>query len=297
MSAIWCANYIAHAGKTKKGQNPTHPKGKRRIDQDLAIVLTDLFGIQFYAQDFLCTCCYEAATENFRRFSPIGSSTRMGTDEFRPERSAAATALSNISIITSISRSLSDNEYSLSDASDEEMSNLESQIDREKSSELLNKVFALVGQSPIKDIRSRAILREKVNDALTIIRQAAEQIYRGKEREELLLNDMTEMTMNDATELIHNFKSLIEVSDYSEQIKLLTLVPKTWGRLKITNFFSCSEHQARYSIYLRDAGQILSLPMDLRGNIAFDPIVEKAIFDFLHSDEISRVWYTRRIGY
>ena len=73
-------------------------------------------------------------------------------------------------------------------------------------------------------------------------------------------------------------------------IKLITLTPKNWGRLKIKNFFSCSEHQARNSVYLRDEGQILSLPIDLCGNIPFDPRVAKAVYDF-HIDEISRVFY------
>ena len=97
--------------------------------------------------------------------------------------------------------------------------------------------------------------------------------------------------MDESIEIVNNFKYLINVSDYSEAIKLLTLAPKNWGRLKIKNFFSCSEHQACYSVYLKDEGQVLSLPVDLRGNIPFDSLIAKAIYDFLHIDEISRVLY------
>jgi hypothetical protein len=295
MSVIWCANAIAHADKTKKGQKPTYPKGKRRIDHVLAVSLTDTFGISFKENDFLCTCCYESAIQSFTRVNPVAALTPINTNESRPARAAACAALSTISSVTDVIMS-SDYEDSSSDISDDEILNVESQLNQQKSTELLNNIFALVGQPRIRDIRNRNILRQKVNDALCIIRQAAEQVYEDKEKEEnLLIDDKPGITMDEASELINNFKHLINISDHSETIRLLTLVPKSWGRLKITNFFSCSEHQARYSIYLRDAGQILSLPIDLRGNIPFDPTVEKEIFDFFHTDEVSRVLYLKRI--
>jgi hypothetical protein len=167
---------------------------------------------------------------------------------------------------------------------------LKSNFNPKKSTELLNNVLVLVGQSPITDIRNRNIVRKKVNDAIAIIREVAEQVYTSKEKEEKLdVDDNPEIILDDTQELVINFKYLVDSSDYLEKIRLLTLVPKSWGRLKVTSFFSCSEHQARYGIYLRDVGQILSLPVDLRGNIAFDPVIEKEIFDFFHSDDISRV--------
>ncbi|CAF3187689.1 unnamed protein product [Rotaria sp. Silwood2] len=214
----------------------------------------------------------------------------MDLDEPTPTRAAASAALSNISTLSSYIMSLSDSEDASSDISEEEIMDLNSQLNRKKSVELLNNVFSLVGLSPIKDIRNRNFIREQVNVALSFIRQTAEQIYKGEEKEEkYLIDDQSIITMNEAMELVNNFKSLVDSSDHSEKIKLLTLAPVNWGRIKITNFFSCSEHQARYSIYLRDAGQILSLPIDLRGNISFDPVIEKEIFNFFHSDEISRV--------
>ncbi|CAF4970888.1 unnamed protein product [Rotaria magnacalcarata] len=100
--------------------------------------------------------------------------------------------------------------------------------------------------------------------------------------------DKLDITIDDSAQIVNNLKYLIDVSDYSEKIKLLALASKNWGRLKIENFFLCSEHQARYRAYLKDDDQILCSPIDLRGNIAFDPIIEKAIYDFYHTDEISR---------
>ena len=84
-----------------------------------------------------------------------------------------------------------------------------------------------------------------MNYALTFIRQAAERVCLVNEKQRNIVdNNKPEIEMNDANELINNFKHLINISDYAEKIKLLTLAPKTWGRLKIANFFSCSQHQA-----------------------------------------------------
>ncbi|CAF4064309.1 unnamed protein product [Rotaria sordida] len=201
----------------------------------------------------------------------------MDPDEPPPTRASASAALSNISTLSSDVVLLSDSEDSLSNILEEEIMDLNSQLNRKNSVELLNNVFSLVGLSPIREIRNRSFIREQVNIALTFIRQTAEQIYKGEEKDEkYLIDDQLNITMNEAMELVNNFKSLVDSSDYSEKIKLLTLAPVNW------------EHQARYSIYLRDAGQILSLPIDLRGNIPFDPVIEKEIFNFFHSDEISR---------
>ncbi|CAF0821391.1 unnamed protein product [Rotaria sordida] len=60
----------------------------------------------------------------------------------------------------------------------------ESIVNQEKCIERLNKVLALVDQSSIKDIRKRNIACQKVHDALAVIRQAAEEIYKvnGKQQ-------------------------------------------------------------------------------------------------------------------
>ncbi|CAF1309697.1 unnamed protein product [Rotaria sordida] len=60
----------------------------------------------------------------------------------------------------------------------------ESIVNQEKCIERLNKVLALIDQSSIKDIRKRNIACPKVHDALAVIRQAAEEIYKvnGKQQ-------------------------------------------------------------------------------------------------------------------
>jgi hypothetical protein len=292
MCTVWCQNTTAHMNKTKIGQNPSYPKGQRRIGNDLAIFLTQNSSISFDESDYLCTICYLTTRQEFDQSIVNTHPMPMDIDEFRPMRAAAVAALSSISMLASTDHSVfsSSHPRSPSEASVNFAMDFESQIARKKSTALLNDIFALVGESPIGDMRNRNILRRKIDDVLVTIRQAAENILQDREDEEgLQIGHVTDITLTEANKLITSFKHLVASSEYSEQIRLLTLSPENWGRLKIQQFFSCSQHQARYSVHLRDTNQILSLPVDLRGNLPFDPAVEKKIFDFYHTDEISRV--------
>ena len=296
MSIIWYANASAHCHQTKIGRKPTHPTGQRRIDNNLAIFLTQHLSVSFEENDHLCSPCYLTAQRELSRIKSNNSPVPMDTEQFRPKRVAATAALSSISTNINIESCISEPSNSSEETSDEEMTNFLPRLQREKSTALLNGVFRLVGQSPIVDIRNRNILRRKVDDALADIRKAAEQILQEQEKEEEVthIDNFLDITLSEAGELTTNFKYLVGSSEYSEQIRLLTLAPKDWGRLKIENFFSCSQHQARYSVYLRDADRILTLPVDCRGNLAFDPVIKKEIFDFYYTDEVTRVRYLQR---
>ncbi|CAF4258436.1 unnamed protein product, partial [Rotaria sordida] len=176
----------------------------------------------------LCAPCYRRATENFNHIYAFANLSPMDSDELRPARAAAIAALSTISTLTTTDMSLSDHYDLSSEISDEEIINFESQFNRERSVELSNNFSVLVGQSPIRDIRNRNIVCEKINDAFAIIRQATEQVYKDDEKKDKLkIDDKPELTMNDATELINTCKFLVNISDHSEKIRLFTLAPKS----------------------------------------------------------------------
>ena len=61
-------------------------------------------------------------------------------------------------------------ESSSSKNSDEKVIRLESHFNREKSVTFINNVFALVGQSPIRDLRRTNYIREKSNHVVRLIR-------------------------------------------------------------------------------------------------------------------------------
>lgn len=290
MPVIWCANVSAHHHKSKVGQKPSFPKGQRRINKNLADFLTYTSSISFDENDFLCTTCFESAMDKLNNLHPVNPCASTGTEPPLTERNAARAALSTISNLTYVGLLNINDEDLSSDHWDEDISNLKSCLNKEESLDLLNNVLMLTNESPIKDLRNSNIVNEKIEKTIRVIRDTKEKLFIQTEKQDNFdMANKTKLTMAELDEFIVNFQFLIEQTDYSEKIRLLTLVPKHWGRTKIMNFFSCSEHQARYSIYLRDAGQILCSPIDLRGNLPFNPATEKAIFDFFHDDEISRV--------
>ncbi|CAF1514861.1 unnamed protein product [Adineta ricciae] len=83
-------------------------------------------------------------------------------------------------------------------------------------------------------------------------------------------------------------QTLFEESSNSEQIRILTIAPASWGRNKIVDFFNCTEHQARASIELRQTNGILAFPTFLRGNEPTDLVTIDKILSYYRRDGISR---------
>jgi hypothetical protein len=291
MPNTWCANTNSHPKKTKIGCKPSHPKGQRRIGRELADFLGQKFSVSFDEHDYLCSPCYLSAQRECNHVSLNSASDSMDTDGFRSTHASATSAVSSMSPLADTDSSNPGSDGSSSTASEKDMANVISFVEQKEATTLLNAVLAVLGQGPIIDVRNRNIVRQQVNGALAMIRKAAESILREDEDEELFVksNSASDVTIDEIDELVTNFKYLVTTSDYSEQIRLLTLAPKAWGRIKMQNFFQCSQHQVRYAVFLRDTDRVLSLPIDLRGNQSFDALAEKEIFDFYHTDEISRV--------
>ncbi|CAF4477650.1 unnamed protein product, partial [Rotaria sp. Silwood2] len=177
----WCANSIAHENKRKLGQKPTYPKGQRRVSHDLAAYLTNTSGISFNDYDFLCTPCFKSAQDGFNLTNGIVSVTPMDTDESLPERAASKVAASNISRISNALMQFPNEESSSSENSDEEVIRLESHLNRERSMAFLNNVFAL----------------------------AAEQLCLARQKEDSSNDNKPDITIDDSTEIVNNFKYLI----------------------------------------------------------------------------------------
>ncbi|CAF1605394.1 unnamed protein product [Didymodactylos carnosus] len=180
-------------------------------------------------------------------------------------------------------------QYDSTDDMDDEAVGTEASERRRESISLLNGVSDLLGVKRIEDVRNRNILRTQTDKAVLAIRRLAENTLDSGDREAPQDWLTAEYTLDEADELIKGFKHLVDSSDYTEQIRLLTLAPSGWGRAKIQLSFNCSQRQARYAVHLRDSGRKLHCPVDLRGNMPFDPQIEKQIFEFYHDDLISRV--------
>ena len=122
-----------------------------------------------------------------------------------------------------------------------------------------------------------------------MIHRLVKHLFPGDDPEAQQESLAFDYTLNEAEEMIQGLKQLVQCSDYAEQIRLLTLAPRSWDRDKVEAFFNCSERQARNGVHLRDSGRVLHRPVELRGNLSFDPQVEKKIFKYHHDDLISRV--------
>jgi hypothetical protein len=258
----WCANTSNRPNKSKIVCKPTHPDVQRRIGRVLAAFLGRKFSVLFEKHEYSCSTCYLSAKHEYEDASIRSVSDSMDTDDFRSARASAFTAASNISSIAGTDVTDSGSESSSSMAFEKDVAKVISAVERKEATSLLNDVLPVLGQRPIIDIRNRYIVRQQVDGALVLIRKTAESIFCQDENEdedeneeeddELLVQNsrVSDVTMTEADELVANFKYLVSSSDYSEQIRILTLAPKAWGRLNIENFFRCSQHQVRYGVLL-----------------------------------------------
>jgi hypothetical protein len=273
-----------------------HRKGKNRISDELASYLNYAYfgnssspGIDV-TLEMLCTTCFNVETCSMNADT---SWNRMDTEDSKPYtlRTAAAHAAARISVLSRMAH-LNPDDVIQCDASndkDEEAILIETAEKRANATAVLNGIFDLLGEQRIEDARNQNILRARTNSALLLVRRLAENILDSGGREVQQEKETTSYTVDEADEFLTGFKDLVISSDYSEQIRLLTLAPSDWGRGKLQSFFNCSQRQARYAVYLRDSGRKLHRPIDVRGNMPFDPLIEKQIFEFYHDDLISQV--------
>ena len=79
-----------------------------------------------------------------------------------------------------------------------------------------------------------------------------------------------------------------EARKRSEQVQVLTVLPKSWSVTKIQQEFGVSEYMAQQSKKLVEEKGILSLPGPLRGP-SLPPETVDIVCKFYESDDISRI--------
>ena len=86
-----------------------------------------------------------------------------------------------------------------------------------------------------------------------------------------------------------SLKTKLETSDtLSRKLSLLTLVPPTWPRQKVSDFFQVSEYLVRKARNIRKEGGILPLLTSKKPPNVLKPHVVQAVLDFYESDVNSR---------
>ena len=97
-----------------------------------------------------------------------------------------------------------------------------------------------------------------------------------------------DMSLDDAAHVLHNLRKFFEICSAEDQQKLLTMLPSTWGRDRISSWFGSTEHQARNSLVIRSTLGIFSNVTDNRGNKRLDDEIEQLVQNFYISDDTSR---------
>jgi hypothetical protein len=96
------------------------------------------------------------------------------------------------------------------------------------------------------------------------------------------------LSLNDSNEFLYGLKNLYKESSNIEQIRLLTIAPADWGRVKIQEWFESTDHQARQALILRQHKGILAFPEYSRGNRCLSDTTVTLIKNFYLQDGISR---------
>ena len=97
-----------------------------------------------------------------------------------------------------------------------------------------------------------------------------------------------DLSIDGATWILYRLREFYSISKNEEKQRIMTMLPPTWGRDRIGNWFGGSEHHARQSIELHSTTGIFSNPEYRQGNKLLDSQIELAVSNFYTSDEISR---------
>jgi hypothetical protein len=124
----WCAHPISHQGSRKSGPGALCPRGDRPIDNDLAAFITQeyyqadaIVGFALSEGDLLCRTCYETESTRFH--------THLDVDVSSP----------------AVDSPLSAGSHSMTET-------VEMKYKFERSKELLNQVFDILGITKIRDV-------------------------------------------------------------------------------------------------------------------------------------------------
>ena len=291
-SVIWCSHpkhdEILPNGKKhywKTGTKPSHPKRKRTIKEDLAEYINNHHerilnesSKRLVEGNYLCSTCFANEERNFNLYEEMGTNVDNGQDY-------VSCGLDNEL------NSPIDHNYVHAKQDDAKMK--------------LNQVFQYVNVQMIDDM-SVSCIAFKLYKILFCSRNT-NQISHAIDATYLRLNEWSnillpssrraekpetfsslDLSMDDAVWILQHLRELFIISSHEEQQRILTMLPSTWGRDRISQWFNSSEHQARHSIALRSNTGIFSYAEDHRVNKSLDSEIGLMVHNFYISDEISR---------
>ncbi|CAF1686356.1 unnamed protein product, partial [Adineta ricciae] len=105
---------------------------------------------------------------------------------------------------------------------------------KDKAIEELSAVFKLLNIDPIRDRLVLAPIRTKVVEVYRKLNRLCDVL----DEKSQLSNDANpnELTIQESNELLSGLKKLYDDSDADERVRVMTIVPKDWGRQKIAKW-------------------------------------------------------------
>ncbi|CAF4573403.1 unnamed protein product, partial [Rotaria sp. Silwood2] len=160
---------------------------------------------------------------------------------------------------------------------------LEATYREEQAMEQLSAVFNLLKIKQVHDKLNTRSIRSKIDEVYIYLHGLCD-IIEGKSVQANNPNPH-ELLVQESNDLLTGLKNLFNESDASEQVRLLTIAPKKWGREKIRK----CEHQARESLVLRENEGVLAFPQYFKGNTPISNDTITSIINFYREDGTSRV--------
>lgn len=97
-----------------------------------------------------------------------------------------------------------------------------------------------------------------------------------------------DISIDDGVHILQNLREFFGICSHKDKQKLLTMLPSTWGRDRVSNWFGSTEHQARCSLNIKLTSGMFSNATANRGNKALNDEIEQLVRNFYISDDNSR---------
>ncbi|KAK3933277.1 RNA-splicing ligase RtcB-like protein [Frankliniella fusca] len=310
-------NYLRlYANNFKKCCNPfqNHSSSVKARISEVTLELFKLWrplNLSFLPGHKLCYVCKREVETRFSAHVEAGSSQILGGQEEPGQNIEDVPVCVNQSTQTEhsvTSKSTQTNEHERlrpraattyrapsSESSPFQSSGQSAQSDQSyKSAEILESLNVILDKLKVSPVEVKKLRHqrfygiqklEEITDAFkTVMIQAAE-----KE------NDYLNFSLTEVCENSLDFKNMIRVlkeeflktTDRGKKLQILSVLPQSWGREKISKEFNCPESMVRMSKSLIQSEGILALPKPKQGRPLAQETVQ-LIKDMYYDDEISR---------
>ncbi|CAF2988238.1 unnamed protein product [Rotaria sp. Silwood2] len=253
-------------------------RGIRRISYRLLNFMRNHYDLEELNIRWLCPKCQRVEAEIMNR--------EYGMEEENNMDTSSEEISGDDSTDDEKDNSGSDQQDSEEKQSDDEML-LELTYQQEQAMQQLSAVFKLLKMDPIHDKLRTTPIRSRVDEVYRYLHGLCD-VLEGKL---VQVNDPNphNLPVQESNDLLTGLKKLFNESNNTEQVRLLTIAPKEWGREKIRKWFESTQHQARQSLILRHNEGVLAVPQYFSGNPPISDDTITTIIDFYLEDGISRI--------